>query len=495
MSKVISKSRFVSGIQCTKKLYFDINRKDLKPSISEQQELLFSTGHVIGELAQRAFPNGRDASPENYYDFSKSIRDTSDWIAAGVKTIYEAAFSSDGVLAALDILHHTENERWAIEVKSSTDVKKYHLTDASLQYWVMNKSGFKPDKFFLMHINNAYVKNGAINPNELFTLTDITNEVIAKQEWVENNLKNLKNILEAGQEPGVEIGKHCDSPFNCEYKYHCWKHIPEQSVFSLYSPSGLDWKLYEKGIFKIIDIPDDIPLNHRQTLQVNGQKSANNHVDADKIKAFLSDWKFPLYFFDFETIFPALPLLNGTRPFQQVPFQYSLHVLEDIGAEYLHKEFLANPNDFNGNTIDPRKKLIEQMKVDFGEIGSVVAYNASFEITRLKELAIAFPEDQVFLEGIIGRFVDLLIPFKSGWHYHPKMGNSASIKYVLPAIAPEFSYQDLEISNGGDASNTFLNMINKTFTGDEVKVREALKKYCERDTLGMVIIWQELIKL
>ena len=495
MSKVISKSRFVSGIQCAKKLYFDIYRKDLKPEISEQQELLFSTGHEIGELAQSAFPNGKDASPENYYDFSKSIQDTKDWIDSGVKTIYEAAFSTNGVLAALDILHHTENERWAIEVKSSSEVKKYHLTDASLQYWVMNKSGFKPDKFFLMHINTTYIKDVAINPNELFTLADITNKVIENQVWVENNLQNLKNILEAGKEPVVEIGKHCDSPFNCDYKHHCWKHIPEQSVFSLYSPSGLDWKLYEKGIFKITDIPEDTALNHRQTLQVNGQKSANSHVDTDKIKAFLNEWTFPLYFFDFETIFPALPVLNGTRPFQQVPFQYSLHIIEEIGAEYSHKEFLADPNDFNGNTIDPRKQLIEQMKLDFGETGSIVAYNASFEITRLKELAIAFPEDQVFLEGIIGRFVDLLIPFRSGWHYHPEMGNSASIKYVLPAIAPEFSYQDLEISNGGDASNTFLNMINKTFTGDEVKVREALKKYCERDTLGMVIIWEELIKL
>ena len=135
------------------------------------------------------------------------------------------------------------------------------------------------------------------------------------------------------------------------------------------------------------------------------------------------------------------------------------------------------------------------MKLDFGETGSIVAYNAAFEISRLKELALAFPEDQTFIEDIIGRFVDLLIPFRNGWHYHPEMGGSASIKSVLPAIAPEFSYKDLEISNGGDASNTFLSMINKTFIGDEVKVRESLKKYCERDTLGMVIIWEELTKL
>lgn len=495
MSKVISKSRFVSGIQCTKKIYFDIYRKDLKPEISEQQELLFSTGHLIGELAQSAFPNGKDASPENYYDFSKSIQDTKDWIASGVKTIYEAAFSSNGVLAALDILHHTENERWAIEVKSSSEVKKYHLTDASLQYWVMNKSGFKPDKFFLMHINTAYIKQGNINPNELFTLADITSEVIGNQVWVEENLENLKRILSSTEEPKVEIGKHCGSPFECDYKHHCWKHIPEHSVFSLYNPRGLDWKLYEKGIFNIIDIPASVSLNHRQNLQVNGQKLAHSHIDKENIIEFLNNWEFPLYFFDFETIFPALPVLNETRPFQQVPFQYSLHILKQFGAEYSHKEFLAEPKDFSGDSIDPRKKLIEQMKLDIGSKGSIVAYNATFEITRIKELAIAFPEDQAFLEDVISRFVDLLVPFKNGWHYHPEMRGSASIKSVLPAIAPQFSYKDLVISNGGDASNTFLSMINGTFNGDEVQVRESLKKYCERDTLGMVIIWEELMKL
>lgn len=210
MIKVISKSRFVSGIQCSKKLYFDIYRKDLKPVISDQQELLFSTGNEIGLLAQNVFPNGKDASPESYYDFSKSIQDTKDWICSGVKTIYEAAFSTNGVLAALDILHHTENERWAIEVKSSSEVKKYHLTDASLQYWVMNKSGFKPDKFFLMHINTAYIKDGNINPNQLFTLTDITNQVVNNQSWVEENLDLLKQIISTTEEPKVEIGTHCN---------------------------------------------------------------------------------------------------------------------------------------------------------------------------------------------------------------------------------------------------------------------------------------------
>lgn len=491
----ISKSNFVSGIQCVKKLYFDIHKKDLKPEISEQKKLLFTTGHEIGELAQRAFPNGKDASPENYYDFSQSIQDTKDWIDLGVKTIYEAAFSTSGVLVALDILHHTGNERWAIEVKSSTKVKEAHLTDASLQYWAMSKSGFKPDKFFLMHINNAYIKQGDINPNEIFTYADITNQVIEKQVWVEENLDIFKNILSAEDEPVVKIGKHCSTPYECEYKYHCWKDIPEQSVFSLYRPKGLDWELYERGIYKIIDIPENVPLNHIQTLQVNCLKKKGNYIDKTSISELLKSWKFPLYFFDFETISSALPVLDGTIPYQQVPFQYSLHILQQFGAEYSHKEFLADPKDFIDNSIDPRKKLIEQMKIDFGNTGSIVAYNASFEINRLKELSLAFPEEQTFIEGIVGRFVDLLIPFSKGWYYNPEMGDSASMKSVLPAIAPEYSYKDLEISNGVDASNTFLSMINEKFIGDEVKAQESLKKYCKRDTYGMVLIWEHLIKI
>jgi hypothetical protein len=492
---IISKSRFVSGIQCSKKVYFDVYRKDLKPIISDQQELLFSTGHEIGRLAQKAFPNGKDASPESYYDFTPSINQTKQWINDGVETIYEAAFSSNDVLAALDILHQTKNERWAIEVKSSSELKDYHLSDASLQYWVMSSSGFKPDKFFLMHINTAFVKKGEINPNDFFTLVDITNQVIEKQLWVEENIEHLKKVLSFKEAPIVEIGKHCNSPFSCDYIHHCWEKIPEQSVFNLYSPKGLDWKLYKQGIVKIIDIPEGVSLNHRQILQVEGQKKATSYIDKINISAFLSTLKFPLYFFDFETIFPALPILDGTRPFQQVPFQYSLHIKQDSNSTLQHKEFLANPIDFQyGSSVNPLKALIEQLKLDFLSSGSIMAYNASFEIDVLKKLSIAFPEDKEFIDDIISRFVDLLIPFRSAWYYKPEMGASASIKAVLPAIAPEFSYKDLEISNGGLASNTFLNMITNKFNGDEAKVRESLLKYCERDTLGMVIIWEELKK-
>jgi hypothetical protein len=490
----LSKSRFVSGVQCEKKLYFDIFRKDLKPPLTAQQERLFSSGNEVGLLAQQVFPNGQDATFEMNGNWSIALARTKEWIHEGLKTIYEATFSHSKVFAALDILHRHENELWAIEVKSSTEVKDYHLTDASLQYWVMNKCQVKPDRFFIMHINNGYVRKGEINPKELFTLTDITEQVKDKQTWVTEELKRLHGILDAQTEPIKLIGTHCNSPFSCDYKHHCWSHVPNNSVFDLYSPRGKDWELYSKDIIKLEDIPESEPLNHRQKLQVDGVKNSASFIDKKAISAFISNVEYPLYFFDFETIFPAIPPLNWTRPFQQTPFQYSLHILETPTSELVHKEFLADSTHFQvGSAIDPRMELLKQLYTDIGPKGNLIAYNATFEINVLQSLIPLFPELKSFIENLCSRFVDLLIPFRQAWYYLPEMGKSASIKSVLPALAPEFSYDDLVIGNGGDASETFLAMINSTFKGDYQTTTKDLLKYCERDTYGMVVIWRDLV--
>ena len=490
----LSKSRFVSGVQCEKKLYFDIFRRDLKPPLTAEQERLFSSGNEVGLLAQQVFPDGQDATFEMNGDWSVALARTKEWINDGLKTIYEATFSHSKVFAALDILHRHENELWAIEVKSSTEVKDYHLTDASLQYWVMNKCQVKPDRFFIMHINNEYVRNGKINPKDLFTLTDITDQVKDKQTWVTEELERLHGILDAQTEPLKPIGTHCYSPFFCDYKHHCWSHVPNNSVFDLYSPRGKDWELYSKDIIKLEDIPENEPLNLRQKLQIDGVKNGASFIDKKSISEFISKVEYPLYFFDFETIFPAIPPLNGTHPFQQTPFQYSLHILETPTSELVHRDFLADPTHFQvGSAIDPRMELLKQLQGDIGTKGSLIAYNATFEISVLQSLIPLFPEFKSDIEDLCTRFVDLLIPFRQAWYYLPEMGKSASIKSVLPALAPEFSYDDLVIGNGGDASETFLAMINNTFKGDYQTTTKDLLKYCERDTYGMVVIWRDLV--
>lgn len=488
--KTLSKSRFVSGIQCDKKLWFDFYRKELKPEIDDQTQAVFDLGHRIGILAQEMFPNGKDATPENYSDLKPSIENTEKWISEKVKTVYEATFSAKNAFCMLDILHRKDDEVWAIEVKSSTSVKDYHFTDASLQYFVMKNAGLAPDRFFMMHINNQYVRQGEIT-SEIFKLTDITEQVLANQDWVAENLDRLLKMLEIEQEPLVEIGGHCSSPFGCDYAHHCWKHVPEYSVFNLYRGGKKGWNLYEQNILKIEDIPDDFALTHFQNLQRNGLQKDETYMDQLAIKNLISRWEFPLYFFDFETVFPAIPVLNGTRPYQQVPFQYSLHILEEDG-KLTHKEFLANPEDFS-NGEDPLKQMVEQLKNDFGTKGNIVTYNQSFEVGRLNDLVKFFPEDADFLHQLVDRIVDLLPVFQGGHCYFPAMKNSASIKSVLPAIAPEFTYDNLEIQDGGSASSLFHQSIeNGNFT--DGKLRENLLKYCERDTLAMVVIYQFLVR-
>jgi hypothetical protein len=253
--------------------------------------------------------------------------------------------------------------------------------------------------------------------------------------------------------------------------------------------------LYKNGILEMSSIPDEFKLSHRQKMQVDGAKNGSEYIDTKSIENFISGWKFPLYFFDFETIFPSIPVLKGTRAFQQVPFQYSLHIVSNSEGDISHHEFLAKTEDFNNHeSTDPRLQLIQQLKKDFGPTGSIVSYNAEFEIGVLRMMALDFPEEARFLKGLIERFVDLLVIFRNAWYYKPAMGRSASIKSVLPAIAPEFSYADLTINNGGDASNIYLAMIKNKFNGDVALTRKHLLKYCERDTFGMVILYNELMK-
>ena len=492
----LSKSRFLSGSQCEKKLFFDVFRKELKPAVTEQQQALFDSGHLIGSLAQQVFQGGRDASEDMNGKWAIAIDRTKQWMHAGIETIYEAAFSVPRGFAALDILHHQNGERWAIEVKSSTSVKAYHITDASYQYFVMKAAGYAPDKFFLMHVNNTYVKDGAISPEQLFTLQDITQQVIDNQPAVALKNTALLQILKEELEPKKEIGSHCASPFHCDYIHHCWAHLPETSVFELRNARGKDWALYDQGIHSLADVPDDFSLSRMQEIQVRGVKYNEKHVDAEQIRVFLDQMKGPLYFFDFETINPAVPVLNGTRPFRQVPFQYSLHQC-DVEGNILHSSsFLADHADFKDDAVhDPRLLLIQQLKKDIGPEGSIIAYNASFEKGVLQELALAYETERAFIESLLHRFVDLLIPFQRGWYYLPEMGDSASIKSVLPAIAPEFSYKDLPINNGGLASDTFQYMIKGGHADKIDEIRNNLLVYCERDTEGMVVIYRELRKI
>ncbi|MHA7864859.1 DUF2779 domain-containing protein [Flagellimonas marinaquae] len=485
MSKTrLSKSTFIRGLQCEKSLYFYKHHYKLKDPIPSSLQVVFDQGTNIGLLAQELFPNGVDASPENHFKMVESVKETLDFISQGQTIIYEATFLYNDVLAALDILVKDDDGWKAYEVKSSTKISDTYVKDAAIQYYTITNSGIDLKDISIVHINNQYVKNGEIDINELFTIESVLDQVLEFLPKIPNEVIRLKNIIESPEIPQVDIGPHCSDPYDCDFKGTCWKHIPEYSVFDI-SRLNKDKKfdLYNQGVITFDDINlGQTNLNPNQLLQVQSEINGTSHIDIDEIRNFTNGLNYPLFFLDFETFGPAVPIYDGSRPYQQLVFQYSLHIQETSTSEIQHREYLAEP------TEDPRIGFVEQLIQDCGSSGDILVYNIGFERGKLNDLIDVFPQYSNELCGIINRLKDLMIPFQQKWYYTPEMRGSYSIKCVLPALVPELSYNDLDIKEGGTASNTFLSMVNETFEGDVQKTRRQLIEYCELDTYAMVKI-------
>ncbi|MFM9423447.1 MAG: hypothetical protein RIR06_1908 [Bacteroidota bacterium] len=491
----ISKSKFVAGLSCEKRLFLEVNNPELKTPLSANQEAKFALGHRIGALSQERFSGGVNAEPENKRDFQAWIESTREFIANDESVIYEAAFSYEGSFCALDILLNQSGNLTAIEVKSGGSKTDTYVKDAAFQYFVMSQAGYTPKRFYLLLINGEYVRKDKLDVQQLFKTVDITEDVLALQNFVANNLSNFQALLNTNVLPSIGIGPHCSEPYDCPFYGHCSAHLPvENPITDLIGSSKKVWELYNQGVMSMEDIPENFNLTIAQQSQVNGVKRGTSVLKLEPIQNFIEEVTYPLHFFDFETLWPAIPLADGLKPYGHLSFQYSLHIVLENG-EIEHREYLADP-DLIFQGINTEYDLIQQMKKDFGPEGSIVAFNKSFEETRIRDMIKRFPQESNFLNGILSRFVDLMSIFRSlDIYYLPAMKGSYSIKYVLPAIDPAFSYSDLEIGNGGDASSIFASKAAGNFEGDWSSTREALLKYCERDTYGMVVIWNHLKSL
>ena len=487
----LSKSSFIRGLQCDKSLYLYKHHYKLKDPTPSSLQAVFDQGTSIGLLAQELFPYGVDASPENHIKIVESVGKTLDFISQGQTIIYEATFLYDDVLAAVDILVNDEDGWKAYEVKSSTNVSDTYVKDAAIQYYTIKNSGIDLKDISIVYINNQYVKNGEIDINELFMVESVYDQVLEFLPRIPNEVRRLKDVIESPDIPPIDIGPHCSDPYDCDFKGTCWKHIPEYSVFDI-SRLNKDKKfdLYKQGIISLNQIDlSQTDLNPNQVLQVQSELSGSVHIDLNQIRNFTNGLNYPLYFLDFETIGPAIPIYNGSRPYEQLVFQYSLHIRETPISEIEHREYLADP------TEDPRVGFIEQLIQDCDSKGDILVYNIGFERGKINGLIEAFPQYILELSGIVGRLKDLMTPFQQKWYYTPEMKGSYSIKSVLPALIPELSYNDLEIKDGGTASNTFLSIVNGTFQGDLQVARKQLLEYCERDTYAMVKILEKLTQI
>lgn len=480
---MISKSKYLQGLQCPKLLWVAINDKKRMPEVDASTQHIFDQGHVIGELATKCYEEGIEVPFDN---FKGNIERTKELLLKR-KPLFEAGILVDNLFARPDILNPVGDDEWdIIEVKSSTSVKDVNIQDVSFQKYLYEKAGLKIRKCFLMYINNKYVKDGGIDHKQLFVQEDITEDVKSAMVGIQERLEEMFKILK-GNEPNCKIGRHCKDPYSCDLMSECKAFLPENSVDDLCCGGKKTFDLIEKGILSIKDIPEDYKLTPRQTIQRECEIEEKPHIDKEEISKWLDKLIYPLYYFDFETIGPAIPLFDGTKPYQPIPFQFSLHIQNEPGGELIHHSFLADGQD------DPRIALLQAMRDYIGDEGNLIAYCQSFEIGRLKECAEAFSEYKEWIETLIPRFIDLYVPFSKFWYYNPIQKGSASIKKVLPAVTGE-SYDDMEIGNGSLASLEYERVTYGDNVSDEDRetVRTNLEKYCGLDTEGMVWIIDKL---
>ena len=475
----LSKSLFIRGLQCHKSLYLHKYRPELKDEISDAQKTLFQSGTEVGILAQGLFPGGLEI-PYEGLSHQEQLDLTQKEIEKGTSTLYEATFQYEGVFVKADILYKSETGWEIYEVKSSTELKPVHVNDVAIQYYVLSGIGINVSRASLVHINNQYVRNGDINVHELFSTEDLTEDVKDLQSLIGEELAKQKKMLSLG-EPEIDIGPYCDDPYVCDFKGHCWSHLPEDSLFDLRGSMANRYELYRMGCLSMYDVPEE-HLSPDQLIQVRSNISKCASMNKRALRSFLKNVKYPLCFLDFETFMMAVPPYDGIRPYQQIPFQYSLHCLDDENAELKHIEFLTWPKQ------DPRKDFVEQLIRDIPLNACVMVYNKTFEMGILKSLAAWFPEHADRINTIIDNIVDLMVPFKKKDYYHWRMNGSYSIKSVLPALVPELSYAELEINEGGLAMNAYHQM-NQSEDSEEIeRIRDALLKYCHLDTLAMAKI-------
>lgn len=473
----LSKSRYIRGLQCHKSLWLYTHEPPELRKVSKSATASFQQGNEVGAQAHKIFPGGTfiefDGVP-----FDVQIRETQKALKTS-KVIYEATFCYGGVLVKADIMRKVGRSWELYEVKASNDVKDVHLDDVAVQYYVISGSGVPISKTFVTHLNREYVRKGNLDVQALFVSEDVTAEIKAKQAKINKEIEKQQKML-AGKVPKIDIGPHCTKPYGCDFMEHCWKNIPENSIFDLAGNGVKKWALYKEGIVKMEDIPLE-KLKGQQLQQVKTFLDKKPVIDRAGLKSFLNDIWYPLYYLDFETFLAAVPPYDGLKPYQQIPFQYSLHIQKRKGGKLYHKEFLAAPN------CDPRKELLDSLLAEIPGDACVLVYYQPFEKARLKELAEQFPRKAKQINAIIKNVRDLLVPFKKRALYSWKQQGSHSIKKVLPAFVADMSYEGLEVGDGGEAIEAYQKMCTVADDPKELaKIRKALLEYCCQDTLAMV---------
>ena len=491
-----SKSKYFAFRQCPKTAWLQ-KYKPEEYVMDEATASRMDTGHEVGELAKSLFGDYTDVSvmKDDRPDIPEMLRRTKEEMEKGSLVICEASFSYEGLYCAVDLLKK-EADGWAIyEVKSSTgNHPETYYPDIAYQKYVLEHCGVRVTGCFLVVINSQYIFDGTMDVSSFFRIIDVSLEITDEEKLIPGNLAEAEKLLEMKEEPAIDLSAGCDKPYKCGFWKYCTRELTEPSVFNLH---GIQFKTklkyYSQGLVGYEDLLSKASIKNKACLRQIEYclYDKEDFIDEDEIRKFLSTLSYPLYFLDFETMQPVIPKYIGTKPYQQIPFQYSLHYIENEGSELKHKEFLAEAG------TDPRRKLAEQLWKDIPMNACITAYNKQFECGRIKELADAFEDLSEHLLNIMSNIRDLEEPFKKGWYYNKAMDGSYSIKSVLPALFPydpELDYHALDGVHNGSEAMTVFPMLEQMSPEEQEETRRNLLAYCRLDTLAMVKVWEKLGK-
>lgn len=490
---MLSKSKYCAFVQCPKRLWL----QTYHPELSAENAALDSrmeAGNRVGDLAKGLFGEYTEVTAyqeDGRLDIPQMLAHTHALVAENHSVICEAAFSWEGNYCAVDILRREKDGYAIYEVKSASHASDAYGVDIAYQKYVLERCGIFVTGTYLVCIRSDYVRGEALDIQQLFQIVDLSDMVALEYPLVPDRIRHAQQMLASGQAPERDLAERCVKPYPCPFWQHCARHLPKPSVFDLYRlPAKKQFDYYRKGMVSFQDLLAIPSLSDSQLRQIQYQLSdCGTYIDQGGIQDFLNTLSYPIYFLDFESMQLVIPQFPGTRPYQQIPFQYSLHYIEKPGGELKHKEFLAESG------ADPRRAIAESLCRDIPMGVCVTAYNRSFEQGRIKELAQLYPDLAGHLLNIRDNIRDLLIPFQAGYYYNRAMGGSFSIKSVLPAIFPNepaLDYHNLQgVHNGGEAMELFPK-IKDLPPQEQAIARENLLEYCKLDTYAMVKVWQAL---
>lgn len=485
----LSKSRFISGWQCPLKLWNDVNHRDLLPPVDEALQAVFDTGHEVGELAQQRWPGGVLVDGP-HWAVDEAVEQTRQLLEdPDVPAIYEAAIMHQGALTRVDILARLPDGGWdLVEVKSSTRVKQPFDTDVAMQYWVLRGAGLDVRRAGVLVLNRSYVYPGGEHDLvQLFRFEDLTAQCEQRRPDIGHQIIALQDVLQADAPPEIEPGDHCFSPYECPWWSRCTRDqvFPERPIDLLPRLGVKREQLQAMGVDSVDDIPADFPLNEIQA-RVRDCILTGEPWISPRLGEQLEDLTWPLHFLDFEAVGLAIPRFQGTRPYDQMPFQFSCHHQAQPGAKLTHSEFLATDGD------DPREPIALALLEALGEEGTIVVYS-SYESRTIGSLANDLPQLAPKLRALQSRLFDLLVVIRQHY-YHPAFNGSFSIKAVLPVLVPGMDYADMAIADGMAASRAWPKIVQSTDPAERERLETALRDYCRQDSLAMARLREALLE-